>query len=183
MSTLFRHGHATHPDWRMATELALAQVDGQARDARHCARPNLGFAYVTPALAGRFDDIAALLRERTGLADWVGTVGHAICASGAEYADEPAVSLMLAELPARIRPALLGRRRLDAHAAAPRTALVHADPATPDLPELIVDMAAKTTSGAVFGGLASGSGRCRSWRATWWRAGCRAWPSTIGCRC
>jgi small ligand-binding sensory domain FIST len=35
-------------------------------------------------------------------------------------------------------------------------ALVHADPRTPELPELVRDMAHKVTSGLLFGGLASG---------------------------
>ena len=37
----------------------------------------------------------------------------------------------------------------------PHTALVHADAATPDLPELIAEMAQRTATGYLFGGLAS----------------------------
>lgn len=164
MSTLFRHGHATHPDWRMATELAFAQIDGQASDARYCRQPTLGFVYVTSAFADALGEIAALLRERSGVADWVGTVGHAICATGAEYASEPAISILLGEFAAGSTRVFSGRRRPPgaaeqsaSGAVAAHTALVHADPHTTDLAELIVDMASKTASGSVFGGIASGA--------------------------
>lgn len=153
LSTLFRHGHATHPNWRMALELALAQVEGQARDARHAGEATLGLVYVTPPFAPHLAEIADHLRTRTGLADWAGSVGHAICATGAEYVDEPAVSLMLAALPPGSARLFSGRQRLQDDAAG---VLVHADPRTPDLPELIEDLAGKVGVGPVFGGLASG---------------------------
>ena len=39
------------------------------------------------------------------------------------------------------------------------TALIHADAATQDLPELIVEMAARTSSGYLFGGLSASRSR------------------------
>lgn len=161
--TLFRHGHATHPDWRTAVELALAQVEAQARDQRYCVRPTLGFFYVTSVLAEHFSEIATQLKVRTAVIDWIGTVGHAICAAGAEYADEPAVSLMMAELPSGSSAVFSGRSRppdnlarTPSGAAAAHTAIVHTDPSSEDLPDLIRDMAGKTAATRVIGGIASG---------------------------
>ena len=162
-ATLFRHGHATHPNWHMAAELALAQIEGQAADARYERHATLGFLYVTAPFADALDGIAQLLRARTGVADWVGTVGHAVCATSAEYVAEPAVSVMLGAFPPGATQLFSGRRRLPgtgdrtgSGAQAAHTALVHADPGMPDLGGLVVDVAGKTASGGVFGGIASG---------------------------
>jgi small ligand-binding sensory domain FIST len=161
--TLFRHGHATHPDWRMAAELALAQVEGRAGQPGWSQAASLGLVYLTPALAPHAAGLLDLLKRRTGVAHWAGTCGQSIVASGVEYDDEPAVALMLCDLPedgfqvfsgSRPPPAP-GARTADGAVAA-QTALVHADPATPDLAELVEDMAVKVASGRLFGGIASG---------------------------
>lgn len=160
----FLHGHATHPDWRMATELALAQIEGRQGQAGWCSHGTLGLVYFTSSLAAHADEILALLQSRCGITDWVGTCGQSIIATGAEYDSEPAISLMLLDLPADGFQVFSGRRPLPAagsmlpdgsHAAV--SALVHADPATPDLSELIQDMAGKVERAHLFGGLASGA--------------------------
>jgi small ligand-binding sensory domain FIST len=84
---------------------------------------------------------------------WVGAVGVGICATGVEYIGVPALALMLTSIPRRSFSVFSGTRPLagfDAH-----TALVHADPATPDLSELIGEMSERTSTGYLFGGLAS----------------------------
>jgi len=159
----FLHGHATHPDWRMATELALAQIEGRQGQAGWSAGGTLGLVYFTSALAAHADDILALLKSRCRIEAWVGTCGQSIVATGAEYESEPAISLMLLDLPhdsfqvfsGRRPPPAPGRLLADgSHAAV--SALVHADPSTPDLTELIEDMAGKVERGQLFGGIASG---------------------------
>ena len=99
MSSLFRYGHATHPQWRLCAELALAQVEAQSRDPQFSSQGNLGFLYLTAPLAADASQILALVRSRTGVEHWVGTVGGAILSSGVEYRDEPAVAVMIASLP------------------------------------------------------------------------------------
>ena len=151
----FLTGHATHPDWRAALALAAAQVD--ARDAAHersSAGPlSLGFVYFTDHYAPHAAALYAELRQRwPGLA-WVGSVGVGICAGGAEYIDEPALALMLCSVPAGRFEVFSGARKLQ-HIAAD-TALVHADPGTPELQELISELSDRTESGYLFGGLAS----------------------------
>ncbi len=161
--TRFRHGHATHPQWRMALELALAQVQGQAADGLHDPNSNLGFLYVTDAYSADLPALLSLLREQTEVRHWVGAVASSICACGVEYADEPALALMMASLPAdgfsvfsgRLRPPGLAERAADGSMRA-HTALVHADPELPDLTELIQELSERTTTGFLFGALTSG---------------------------
>ncbi len=161
--TLFRHGHATHPDWRMAAELALAQVEGRAGQPGWSQAGHLGLVYLTPALAPHASELLELLKRRTGVAHWAGTCGQAIVATGVEYDDEPAIALMLCDLPddgfqvfSGSRPPPAAGARTPGGAVAAQTALVHADPGTPDLAELVEDMAVKVASGRLFGGIASG---------------------------
>lgn len=163
--TRFRHGHATHPDWRMATELTLAQIEGRQNDPAWSSRETLGFLYFTAAFAPQAEAILELLRTRTGITEWVGTCGQAIVATGVEYEDEPALSVMLADLPAGSFQVFSGTHpppppgtRTPTGALLAHAALVHADPATPDLAELVEDMAGKIADGPLFGGLASGPG-------------------------
>ena len=156
----FSHGHATHPNWQMATELALAQIEGTSKAFGH---GTLGFVYVTSDFAQHAAPIVDLLKSRTGITQWVGTTGHSICATGVEYTDEPAISIMLGEFnpdtfqvfSGKVRPPMLDSKTKTGALAA-FTALVHLDPTTPDASDLIVDMAAKTESGFLFGGLTSG---------------------------
>ena len=84
---------------------------------------------------------------------WVGSVGVGVAAMGVEYIDEPALVLMLAALPAGRFEVFSGAHKL--HRIEPFSALVHADPATPDLAELIGEMSDRVSSGYLFGGLAS----------------------------
>ena len=93
---------------------------------------------------------------RPGVA-WVGASGVGICASGVEYFDEPALALMLAELPVEQFHLFSGARPLGRWDA--ELAQVHADGSTPELQELLSELADETRSGYLFGGLASGRQR------------------------
>jgi small ligand-binding sensory domain FIST len=152
----FRAGHARADRAQDAVEEAL-----------HRAAPippgaNLGFFYVSDQLAGAAAEILECLQEATGVRQWVGTVGVGVLATGIEYFDEPALALMLAALPAgefkvfsgKSRPPPLGART-PSGAEAAHFAIVHGDPHTDDMPELIEDMSAKVASGYLVGGLSS----------------------------
>ncbi len=154
----FRVGHATHPDWRAALALAGLQIDAQrtAHEASPAGPRSLGFVYFTEAYAPHATPLLDALRERWPGASWVGSVGVGVCATGVEYTDEPALVLMLASLPQARFEVFSGARKL--HRIEPWTALVHADPATPDLGELIDEMSDRTGSGYLFGGLAAAQG-------------------------
>jgi len=167
----FLVGHATHPDWRAA--LALAGLQVEARHARHEASGagplNLGFAYFTDHYGVHAEALLAELKLRWPGVSWVGSVGVGVCAGGAEYMDEPALVLMLGAVPAGRFEVFSGAHkisRIEAHSA-----LVHADPATPDLAELIVELSDRTATGYLFGGLASSRGSAVHLADGVWRGG------------
>jgi small ligand-binding sensory domain FIST len=147
----FITGHATHPDWRVALALAAAQLDAQR--AAVAAHPSLGLVYFTDSYAPQAQALFDDLRRRWPGVAWAGCVGVGVAASGVEYFDEPALALMLCDLPTAHFEVFSGARPLSR--IRPHTALVHADASTPDIAELIVDMSARTASGYLFGGLAA----------------------------
>jgi small ligand-binding sensory domain FIST len=191
----FPSGHATHPQWRMAVALVLAQLRAQMALPEYASAPTLALLYITDHYASDARDILdALAAELPEVTDWAGTVGVGLAANNAEYFDEPALAVMLCDLPpdqyrvfSGVAPLGLG---FEAH-----TALVHADAGTPDVAELIDEMAARTDTGYLFGGLASSRAtygavcgqrrrqpsRAMARPAACSAAGCRAWPLARAC--
>jgi len=157
---LFPSGHATHPQWRMAAGLVLAQLRAQMALADYARTPTLGLLYITDHYAAEAQDILDHLgAELPEITDWSGTVGVGVAANNAEYFDEPALSVMLCQLPSdqyRVFSGVAPLASSEMSGFAAHTALVHADPATPDLAELIAEMAGRTDTGYLFGGLSSG---------------------------
>ena len=154
---LFPYGHATHPLWPMAAGLVLAQLRAHMALPNYASAPTLALLYITDHYAPHAQDILDhLSAELPEVTDWSGTVGVGIAANNVEYFDEPALAVMLCDLPADQYRVFSGvsplppASRFKAH-----TALVHADASTPDVAELIEEMADRTDSGYVFGGLAS----------------------------
>ncbi len=153
----FLHGHATHPDWRIALAIAAAQIDAQRQEPGTAGSPTLGWVYLTSAFAPQVAALLDELRQRWPGVEWVGASGVGVAASGVEYFDEPALSLMLCDLPVAHFRVFSGARPLAGFAA--HTAQVHADPGTDDLAGLIHDMSARVASGYLFGGVASATQR------------------------
>ncbi|HET7792076.1 MAG TPA: FIST N-terminal domain-containing protein, partial [Rhizobacter sp.] len=156
---LFAHAHATHPDWRMALALAAAQIEAQRADPAglHVRQPTLGWAYFSDHYAAQAQALLAELQQRWPGVSWVGSVGVGVSANGVEYFDEPALVLMLSDLPRDQFCVFSGARPLG---QAPKgfvasTAQVHADGRVADLGELLVDLSGRTDTGYLFGGLAS----------------------------
>jgi small ligand-binding sensory domain FIST len=156
---LFPYAHATHPQWRMAAALALAQLRAQMALPGYARSPSLGLLYITDHYANQAQDILECFSaELAEVTDWSGTVGVGIASNNVEYFDEPALAVMLCDLsPDRYR-VFSGVAPLGASAGAggfvAHTALVHADAGTHDLGDLIAEVAERTVSGYVFGGLA-----------------------------
>ena len=161
---LFPYGHATHPQWQMAAGLVLAQLRAHMALPDYASDPHLGLLYITDHYAPVADDILSFLSaELSEVTDWAGTVGVGIAANNVEYFDEPAMSVMLCDIAPEHYRVFSGVAPL-AHAGVgralgshfePHTALLHADAQTPDVPELIAELAQRTASGYVFGGLAA----------------------------
>ncbi len=154
---LFPYGHATHPQWQMACGLVLAQLRAHMALPDYADAPTLGLIYITDHYAGAARDILDYLgAELPEVTDWAGTVGIGVCATNAEYIDEPALTVMLCAVPSDQYRVFSGVMPLGGGAPfRPHTALVHADAQTPDVPELVAELAQRTDTGYLFGGLSS----------------------------
>jgi len=143
----------------MAAGLVLAQLRAQMALRDYAQAPTLGLLYITDHYAVAAQDILDhLSAELPEITDWSGTVGVGIASSNVEYFDEPALAVMLCELApdqyrvfSGVAPLAVG----EGMGFEPHTALVHADAGTPDVAELIAEMASRTATGYLFGGLAS----------------------------
>ncbi len=148
----------------MAAALVVAQLRAQMALPDHASAPPLGLLYITDHYAGDATELLVYLRtELPEVSDWAGTVGVGIAASGVEYFDEPALAVMLCDLSPQqyrvfsgVAPLSPSGRRDQGFVA--HSALLHADPTGPDLAELVSDMADRTTSRYLFGGLPSARG-------------------------
>ena len=58
------------------------------------ADQGLGFVYVNDPLADRIGEIVGILRQKTGIAQWFGTVGIGVCGTGIEHFEQPAISVL-----------------------------------------------------------------------------------------
>ena len=152
---LFPAGHATHPQWRMAAGLAIAQVRAQMALPDFASAPRLGLLYITDHYAPEAQALLDHLREELlCVTDWAGCTGVGIAASGAEYWDEPALAILLCDLSPEQYQVFSGVAPMPVHWPA-QTALVHAEPQTPELAELIAELASRTAQRQLMGGLVS----------------------------
>lgn len=144
--TPFRFAHAAAEDWAHA---AKACADGLLPLP---AGANLGFVYATDHLAEDLGSVLTYLKQKTGIANWVGSVGLGVVGGDREYFDEVALAVMAGEFPEdsfRVFPSLThdaGEMTPDDQAwlrEAPATfALVHADPSNPKAADLIQGLGA-----------------------------------------
>jgi small ligand-binding sensory domain FIST len=153
----FSFAHATHPQWRMAAGLVVAQLRAQMALPEHADQPPLAIVYFTDHYATQAQELLDHLRqELPQVNDWVGTVGVGIAANNVEYFDEPALVVMLCDLPREQYRVFSGiAPLLKNETFKPHSALVHADGHTPDLAELLGELSGRTASGYLFGGLAA----------------------------
>ncbi len=127
----------------------LAQLQGPS-----CASANLALVYITDHFASHATELLAhLVQALPHVGDWAGTVGVGVAANGVEYFDEPAIGVMLCSFPVNSHRVFSGVAPLGSFVA--NTALVHADASTLDLSELVDELAQRTASACVFGGLSA----------------------------
>lgn len=165
----FIQAHAAHPDWRQALSQCAARVREQVlarsgASAEHDAGVppafTLGLCYFSDRYAADAESIVEALHRQWPGVGWVGSVAVGVAASGVEFIDRPAISLMLTDLPANSFRVFSGRRPLnESNGFRAHTALVHADGQTPELAELLQEMSERLATGYLFGGLASSRGR------------------------
>lgn len=154
---------AAHHDWNTALQDCLAQLRaGLAARPDGAAPCNVGWCYLTEPCVAHAERILGTLQREVPGVSWVGTSGIGVLATGTEYFGLPALVLMLAPLPRdgfRLFSGLQPLPSMPARDFIAHTALVHADPATPDLQELLPELADRTETGYLFGGLSSGERR------------------------
>lgn len=153
---------------------AAAGVDG----VDGAATATLGLAYFSDHYASHGQALLDELRQRWPGVAWVGCPAVGIAASGVEYFDEPALALMLCDLPAGSFEVFSGARplsgelgQMDQSAQKAHTALVHADPATPDLAELVAELSQRVATGYLFGGAVSARTGGAQMADGWWQGG------------
>ncbi len=165
--------HTTAEDWAHA-----AKVCAEGLQEGTAGKPgyNLGFLYVTDALADDLTSILTYLRQKTGIAHWVGSVGIGICANrgdatggtnAGEYFGRPAAAVMamsVAEENFKILPTLKDNvaelpgeladwmENVQSHFA-----VIHGDPTNQKLPELISELS-RRTNGFLVGAVTSSTG-------------------------
>lgn len=151
----FKYAHAGGNDWRAAAQACVDQLEG--------ASGNLGFLYATDRIADHLPEVLSLCRKKTGVVHWVGTVGLGVCATGQEYLDEPAIAAMVGDFEPDAFKVFSGIaaaediRKLDLKCGGAQAAfaLVHADPHNSQVAELVTQLADKTETGFLVGGLTS----------------------------
>lgn len=165
----------------MALALAAAQIDA-ARASRRGLQPGsdtgapavstLGLAYFSDHYAPYAQALLDELRQRWPGAAWAGCPAVGVAATGVEYFDEPALALMLCELPEGSFEVFSGVRPLNSKPGQGAcTALVHADPATPDLADLVAELSQRVVTGYLFGGAVSARTGGAQLAQGWWKGG------------
>jgi small ligand-binding sensory domain FIST len=149
----------TGADWRSVVTALHEQLDAN----NPCRGP--GFLYVTTPLAPYLGGILDALRDTSGVRDWVGSVGSAICCTGREIYDEPAAAVLIADFPPdsyRLFPAgitalaeLLERQRDWLERQAVHIGVVHGDPRDRHIVQVIDSLSSQLDPGFLVGGLSS----------------------------
>lgn len=164
-----RTAHATHPDAVLALRLAAASLQAQWPAG---VQPTLGVCYLTDSFAPQADALWAALSALWPGVTWVGGASVGVLCDDAEYIDEPGLVLWLSDLPRSAWQVFHGTAPLRTNARfQPHCALVHADPHTPDLPELLPELAQRTASGYLFGGLTASRSRSVQLADGLWQGG------------
>lgn len=143
----FASAWASTSGWEDALQSILASLP-------RLPQANLGFLYVSDHFAFALDTLLNRLRQHTGVQEWVGATGVGVLGREGATLDAPGLSVMLGAFPLDSFRVFSGRKPLPREFAA-YAALVHGDPLTPDMSELVSDMSNKIRGGSLAGGLAS----------------------------
>lgn len=160
-STHFISTAATGENWRDVSKAVLEQIDALKTEGY---KPNIGFLYITDALAGDAQSILTLFRSVTGIEQWSGCAAMGVCGGGVEYVGVPAISVLVGQLPdghARSFSAQGSNlKNLNQELNAwlikhePMLVVVHADPVEGN-PAHILEEVESSVGGFMVGGLAS----------------------------
>ena len=141
----------------MAVSLVVAQIRGRMAQGGYAPSATLGVVYFSDHYARHAAQLLEALQDEFPLiSDWTGAVGVGVIATQAEYMGEPALSVMLLDLPAQSYRVFSGIAPLQPMGGSNwERALVHADGELPDLPDLLVELAGRTQTKSLLGGVSS----------------------------
>lgn len=110
----------------------------------------LGIIYATGQANQHYDEVSSALADHLPMVKWIGAFAEGIIANETEYSNCSALVAMLLPLPANSWQIFSGADPLSIQA---HTGLVHADPSTPNIELLIQELAHRSSTGYLFGGL------------------------------
>lgn len=147
----FLLAHSHHANANTALEECLTQL------ATIPATATLGFLYVSDAHAAQLNYILHNLQQRTSVPHWVGSVGMGICCTRTEYSQQPALAILITDLPQdhfRVFNSIDDVPGMPGSAGI-HVAVVHGDPRNGQLPQLIQQLPDRIGNGYLVGGLTS----------------------------
>ncbi|MGB7300647.1 MAG: FIST N-terminal domain-containing protein, partial [Burkholderiaceae bacterium] len=148
--TQFPMAHGSSHSAQSAVQALCEQFGEQvAAQRQQC----LCLFYLNRAASTQSDLVLKELNDRYPGVQWSGAIADAVIAGELELGSEPAITAMLLPLPKHSWQSFSGNRPIGEKI---HTALVHADPMAPDLPGLIDELAQRTETGYLFGGLTLG---------------------------
>lgn len=151
--------HASNTDWQVATQQCLAQIKTQLKETAAPAKATLAFIYVTDAYAESFKKIVSELETHYPLIDWVGTVGLSISVTNIEYAEQPAIAILLTDIVSADYSIFKEQATVatNQQKSDVQFAIVHGDPRNPMLTEQLETLAETLEPSYLVGGLTSAS--------------------------
>ncbi len=162
-STHFVSTSASGENWRDISKNVLEQLEALKTDG---FKPNIGFLYLTDALADDAVSILTLFKSVTGVDHWSGCVALGVCGGGVEYVDVPAISVMIGFVPAECfrefaLPAGTSFKKLHndlepwLNKNDPMLVFLHADPSEGSHPAAAIEEVEALVGGFMVGGLCS----------------------------
>lgn len=125
----------------------------------------LGFVYANDTLCNDLGDIVGRLRQETAINDWVGTVGIGLCSTAAEYYDDAALVVLLADIETSdftivgadglSEEQLLEQISSYCKEESPHVGIIHGDPSNPATPNLVEKISETVPAAYLVGGLTS----------------------------
>ncbi len=159
MSESFLLGIATGPVPRKLVSECLQQL-GNVR-----GKYQLGFVYAHDTLGEDLKDIIGRLKQETGIRNWIGTLGLAVCSTGVEHYDKPTLLVMLADIDAK-QFSIIGTNNFAEEKILEEVSsyckeelshvgVIHGDPSNPATPNIIEKISNAVPSAYLVGGLTS----------------------------
>jgi small ligand-binding sensory domain FIST len=155
----FLAGHSRSKDTDQLVSECLEQLGHIPSEANH------GFLYATDELSAELPAIFATLQSRTGITNWVGSLGAGISTTGHEIYDQPALAIMLADFPEASFCSIpsqklgiesfLAENRDWVETGSMHFGILHGDPTNPATPQLMEHLATGVPGAFLVGGLTS----------------------------